>query len=506
MLLSLAPMILQRWNWRKGNLIDSANPACRTPRLDALIFLSYFKSELETLPLFQVYFFLAQTRMKFLVSLLTILAVSPLLILAQDSARVAPPDFPDSTLRVSNIIFAGNELTKDYVIEREMTLKVGSLLTREAVAYDINRIYSLQLFNKVDIHIIPDSANATLVVIVSERWYFYPFPIIGIRDHSWSHIYYGAGVVHTNFRGRKELVNIQFALGFDPYASVQYVNPAIDADHTLYFSSRVSYALQKNQSLLSLSSGPNFDERLIDGEITLGKRFSLYSTATTTLEYTHLSVSDNRAGRTLSPDGTDKFFSLHAAYIYDTRDLSEYSRLGTLATIGVSKYGLGDKYVNYQRYSVDVRRYIPIYFHSSFVFRIFGSAVQGGDDPNYGHVFFGYGDRIRGRFRTIVEGDNIVGTKAEVRFPIISPRYIRLEDIPIEQFRDIRYALYLTLFGDAGTVWYRNQPLVLNNFLSGYGAGLNLLLSYSFVARVEYAFGGPGFQHGEFILDLGASL
>ena len=444
--------------------------------------------------------------MRFPVFLLIAIAVSPFRILAQDSAQVALPDFPDSALHVSSIVIGGNELTKDFIIEREMSLKVGSLLTREAVAYDINRIYSLQLFNKVDIHVVPDSTTATLIVFVSERWYFYPFPIAGFKDHSWTHFYYGAGVVHTNFRGRNELVNTQFALGYDPYASVQYVDPAFDPDHNLYFSTKASYSIQKNLSLVSLSSGPNFDEKLIDGQVTFGKRFSLYTTVTATAEYTTLSVSDNRAGRTLSPNGTDNFFSLHADYIYDTRDLSEYSRLGTLATIDISKYGLDNKYVDYQRYSVDFRRYIPIYFNSSFVFRVFGSAVQGGDDPNYGHVFFGYGDRIRGRFQTIVEGDDILGAKTEIRIPIISPAYIRLEEIPIEQFRDIRYALYFTVFGDAGTVWYRNQPVMLNNFLSGYGVGLNLLLSYSFVGRIEYAFGGPGFHNGEFILDLGASL
>ena len=450
--------------------------------------------------------------MKVFPILLIACALSPLVSLAQDSAQAAPPDFPDSTLHVSNIIFAGNELTKDFIIEREMSLKPGSLLTREGVAYDINRIYSLQLFNKVEIHVIQDSTTATLIVFVSERWYFYPFPIAGFKDHTWTHLYYGAGVIHTNFRGRKELVNIQFALGYDPYASVQYVDPALDPENNLYFSTRASYSIQKNLSLVSLSSGPNFDEKLIDGQITFGKRFSLYTTITTTVEFTSLSVSDNRAGRTLSPGGTDNFVSLHADYVYDTRDLSEYSRLGTLATIDVSKYGLDDKYIDYQRYSVDFRRYIPIYFNSSFVFRIFGSAVQGGDDPNYGHVFFGYSERIRGRLRTIVEGDDIAGTKAEIRIPIISPAYLRLEEIPIEQFRDIRYALYFTLFGDAGRVWYRNQPIAVNSFfggnsfLSGYGAGLNMLLSYSFVARIEYAFGGPGFHNGELILDLGASL
>jgi len=444
--------------------------------------------------------------MRSLVLLLTAIAAFSPIIRAQDTSQAVPQDFPDSTLHVAAVVIGGNELTKDFIIEREMSLKVGSLLTREAVAYDINRIYSLQLFNKVDIHVVPDSTTATLIVFVSERWYFYPFPIAGFRDHTWTHFYYGAGIVHTNFRGRNELVNTQFALGYDPYVSVQYVDPSFDPEDHLYFSTKASYSIQKNLSLVSLASGPNFDEKLIDGQITFGKKFSLYSTTTLTVEYTNLSVSDNRAGRTLSPNGVDNFFSLHADYIYDTRDLSEYSRLGTLATFDVSKYGLGNKYVDYQRYSVDFRRYIPVYFNSSFVFRVFGSAVQGGDDPNYGHVFFGYADRIRGRFQTIVEGDDILGGKAEVRVPIISPAYLRFEEIPIEQFRDIRYALYFTLFADAGTVWYRNQPVMLDNFLSGYGAGLNLLLSYSFVGRIEYAFGAPGFHNGEFILDLGASL
>ena len=444
--------------------------------------------------------------MKSLLQLVVPLFLVAPLLHAQDSIRVAPLEYPDSTLRVANIILVGNELTRDFVIEREMSLRVGSLISREAIAYDINRIYSLQLFSKVDIQVVPDSATATLLVMVSERWYFYPFPIVGFRDHTWQHIYYGAGVVHTNFRGRKELVNAQAAAGYDPYVSLQYINPLIDVENNLYFSSRLAYSLQRNKSLLSLVAGPNFDERHIGAEITLGKRFSLFSTATTTLEYTHLNVSDNQAGRTLSPDGTDQFFAIHGMYLYDTRDLSEYSRIGTLARFTVSKYGLGGMYVNYQRYSVDLRRYIPVYFNSSFAFRLFGSAVQGGTVPNYGHSFFGYSDRIRGRFRTIVEGENVLGAKGELRIPLISPRYIRIEQIPIEQFRDIRYALYFAFFADAGTVWYREQPLAMNSFLSGFGAGLHFLLSYSFVARIEYAFGGPGLHNGEVILDLGAAL
>ncbi|MDE3058016.1 MAG: hypothetical protein KGJ59_08675 [Bacteroidota bacterium] len=437
---------------------------------------------------------------------------------AIDSLAVQPVEgvFPDSTLRVAKIIIAGNETTKGFVIKREMTLKVGSLITHRAIGYDINRIYSLRLFNRVDIEVIPDSSGnddgnkapdstATLLVLVNERWFFYPYPIFGLKDHSWSHLYYGLGVVHTNFRGRNEQVYAQFVLGYDPYVSFQYVNPLIEPEWNLFLNTKFQYAVIRNKSLVSLQNGPEFDERHVDGEIILGKRFSLFSTASASIEYTRIAVSDNRAGRTLSPSGTDSYLSFNAGYQYDTRDLGEYPGYGTLLTIGGSKLGLRQSEVNYQRYDVDYRRYIPMTGGVVFAARIFGSAVQGGTVPNYGHVFYGYNERLRGRFNDIKEGENIFGGNAELHIPIISPSYIRFEEIPIEQFQVIRYALYLALFADGGAAWYRNQPLALDRFLGGYGLGLHFLLSYSAVGRIEYAFPGKAGK-GELILDVGAAF
>ncbi len=419
--------------------------------------------------------------------------------------RTAAPSFPDSALHVSKIIIAGNEKTKNFVIEREMSLKVGSLITRRAVAYDINRIYSLRLFNRVDIQVIPDSTTATLLVLVNERWFFYPFPIVGLKDHLWSHLYYGAGLVHSNFRGRNEQLYAQFALGYDPFVSLQYVNPLIEPEWNLFLNTKFQYGSVKNKSLISLENGPEFDERHLDGEVIIGKRLSLFSTATASIEYTTITVSDNRAGRTLSPSGTDSYFSFNATYGYDTRDLGEYPGYGTLLSLGASKLGFGQSEVNYQRYDVDYRRYIPTVWGIVLAGRLFGSAVQGGLVPNYGHVYYGYNERIRGRFKTVEEGENIAGGNMELHIPIISPSYLRIEQIPIEQFRVVRYALYFALFADGGNVWYRNDPLALDRILGGYGFGLHFLLSYSAVGRIEYAFPGRA-GNGELLLDIGAAF
>lgn len=416
--------------------------------------------------------------------------------------------FPDSAYRVAQVIYSGNELTKDYVIEHEMSLKPGSLITHQDLQYDINRIYSLRLFTKVDIEVLPDSGDrATLSVIVVERWYFYPFPVIGIKDRDFSKYYYGLGLAHNNVAGNNVQLFGAFAFGYDPFVSINYINPLFDVDNKIFLGLRAYYTEQKNRSILSLSGLPDFDEQRSGGEITIGKRFSLFTLITAKAEFLNLRVTDNRAGRTLSANGRDEFYSLHLTYFYDTRDLKEYARYGSYFSVSLSKFGLLENDVDYQRLAFDLRRFIPTWSNIILAGRLFGNFAGGGEVPNYGHMFFGYMERIRGHFKRILEGEHLAGGVIETHIPIISPRYVHFDFIPFEQFKDVRYALNASIFGDIGNTWHRTEPMALNRFYSGYGAGLHLLLSYSAVARVEFGipYGQP-FSKGEIILDLGAAL
>jgi outer membrane protein assembly factor BamA len=428
--------------------------------------------------------------------------------LSAQEVTVPQFSFPDSTYRVGQVIYIGNELTKYYIIEQEMSLKPGALITYADLQYDINRVYSLRLFTKVHIDVLPDSGGlATLSVLVTERWFFYPFPVLGIKDRDFSKYYYGLGLAHNNVAGDNVQIYGAFALGYDPFVSINYVNPQIDPVNRIFFSFRAYYTEQRNRSLVSLAGAPNFDERRSGAEITIGRRFSLFTLITMKGEFLNLSVTDNRAGRTLSPGGRDEFYSLHTAYFYDSRDLKEYAKLGTLIGIGISKFGLFEKDVDYQRYSFDLRTFVPAGEALTVAGRVFGNFAYGGTVPNYGHTFFGYSERIRGHFNTILEGEHIAGAVLEAHIPIISPRYVRFEQIPFEQFKDMRYALNFAFFADAGNTWHRTEPTALNRFYTGYGAGFHLLLGYSAVGRVEFAvpYGSP-FSKGEIILDLGAAL
>ena len=207
----------------------------------------------------------------------------------------------DSSLSVSKIVIVGNENTKDFVILREMSVRAGSRLDVEALEQDRKRIYSLQLFNKVDVDYTAEGSEATVVVKVSERWYIFPFPVIGFKYHDIKNFYYGAALIHQNFRGRNEKVMAAAAFGYDPWFNVSYQNPKLTDDDDLFLRVQLSLNHMRNQN----SSQGEYDQQILSGTASLGKRFGLFTTLTGQVGYDELKVGDTGPGRTLSPDGKD---------------------------------------------------------------------------------------------------------------------------------------------------------------------------------------------------------
>jgi hemolysin activation/secretion protein len=165
--------------------------------------------------------------------------------------------------------------------------------------------------------------------------------------------------------------------------------------------------------------------------------------------------------------------------------------------------GLGESVVDYSRINMDIQKYYPIVLNASFCFRTFAVANFGPIIPFYAHQYYGYGERIRGYFYEIMEGENIWGFSTEIRVPILGPKYYVIEDFPIPEFSILRYALCFNIFYDAGEVWNR-KDFMFNKIKSGFGFGLNFLLPYSVVLRAEYGFNQK--LKGEFIFDAGVSF
>jgi outer membrane protein assembly factor BamA len=417
-----------------------------------------------------------------------------------DTAQI----IPDSVYRVGSVTVFGNEETKDFVILREMTLQPGEFITKELINYDQSRIYSLGLFNRVIIHVVAAGENTgDLVIEVSERWYIFPFPIFGLRDHDWKKAYYGGGILHSNFRGRNEKLYATFTLGYDPSFAVSYRNPFLASDGSYQFDTRIAFDNIRNRSISAQMGGENFDEKHFSLLVSLGRRFGINHAIWLTAGGEIVKVSSYQPGRTISMDGQDVYPFGAISYTYDTRDLFEYPAMGSFFKLNIKKYGFPGNDLDVVRYSTDFRHYQPVFSPLVLTGRLFTDWAAAGRTPSYNRVYFGYAERIRGHFKEVKEGENLLGFSAELHCPVYGPVYYSADYLPAE-FRILKFGIIAAIFADAGTVWFRNEPLALNTFAKGYGGGIHFLLPYSVVLRVDYAWNEA--RHGEFIIDLGTSF
>ncbi len=417
------------------------------------------------------------------------------------TTEFTPP--PDSLFVVDSIAVLGNRKTKEHVLLREMTLREGNLITREGMEYDKSRIYSLGLFTRVEMgYRTTEPPKATLVILVSERWYLYPFPLVGIKDRDWKKFYFGGGITHQNFRGRNEKLYLALILGYDPAVMFSYKNPLIDGDNNYFLSTGLAWRVVRNRSLLA--GGPNFDERHFNVSVEVGKRIGIAHTVWVSGGYEIVKVSDYAAGRTISSSGTDAFPIFGAGYSYDTRDLEEYAMYGSFVRATLTKSGVPGQEIDFVRYALDCRRFVPITPRLTIAGRLFGDFAAGGLLATYSRVYLGYSERVRGHFSEIYEGEQQVGGSLELRLTVLQPRYITVDVIPIPEFAVWKFGIAAALFADAGTVWFRGQPFALNSFVRGYGVGIHFLLPYGFVLRTEYALNEV--RRGEFILDFTAAF
>ena len=345
-------------------------------------------------------------------------------------------------LIVKSISIIGNETTVPHVILREMSLQVGDTLTQAVLQHDRDQIYNLGLFNKVDVTYQRDSIFADVVVTVSERWYFIPYPIFGAKYHDITKWYYGVGVMHQNFRGRNEKLYGNFGLGYDQWLSFTYQNPKITDDDDLFFATTAS--IQKLHNLDTANG--EYSNNNYSVQTTMGKRYGFYQTVYLNAGYNVWQVSEPQGGRTGSASGRDAFLSASMQYWYDTRNNHEYTTDGTLLKLILTKYGFGESDVNLVQANFDFRKFFGWGNENGIGFRVYGDDITGGNVPAYLHTFFGYGDRIRGYFYQVIEAEGKAIASVELRLPILTPRYFVADFIQIPQFQQLRYWIVLRHF------------------------------------------------------------
>ncbi len=424
-------------------------------------------------------------------------------------SRAQTPERLPATVR--EVIIRGNVRTQPQIILREMGLRPGVRLSDEGLLRDRERVYNLQLFNRVDVDAHQRGDSADVYVTVDERWYIYPYPVFDLVHRDPKKLVYGVGVTHQNLAGLNQKLFFEGVLGYDQWAMGTYRNPRFLGMEDLSFQGKVGYF---DQHPLSRDSAVEYRQVAAVAGSSVGKRFGFYEsvTAGAGIELWDVPLpalplrqaGDGAVHRTASSNGRDLFLTAYVQYVFDRRNLREYPTEGAFFSAVLSKDGFGESQVNLTHIGMDARRYDPVIDDLVLASRVYGRWTNGGVVPTYRHVFFGYEERLRGSFLTVREGERQVGGNLELRFPLLSPRYYEARFIPMPQFSVLRYGLYLGLFVDAGAVWYRTQSFASAPWAGGAGAGLHFILPYGLTVRTEWAVDRTG--NGELVLDVGASF
>ena len=266
---------------------------------------------------------------------------------------------------------------------------------------------------------------------------------------------------------------------------------------------RLAVSRVRNRSVLAQALLGDFNEKHFGTSGTIGRRFGISHTLWATLGYELVDISDKNSGQTISLDGVDAFPVSILGYMFDTRDLREYPSAGQFVRFSVTKVGWPSKSLDLIRYGADLRAFTSVPLGATLGVRLFADCVAGSPTPSYNRVYFGYGERIRGHFKEIMEGESQVGAVAELRYPLLLPRYFAVGFAP-KGFGLWRFGISAAIFADAGTAWFRGQPVLLKAFARGYGGGLHFLLPYSVVLRTEVAWNEA--RRSQYIIDVGTSL
>lgn len=436
----------------------------------------------------------------------------------------------DSTIKIyiGKILITGNDITEDDVILRELETREEGLLDTEKLKRDMQRLYNLNLFNKVDIFPVLDKANiVNLIIDVNEQFYFLPIPQGGLKEGSFKKLWGGMNIIWRNFQGLNHTTGLSFGIGYEPFISFYYINPWIFGDNRYFynFETRYSRNVLRNPNSIDTALNtytkdniPTYNNNNFATRIVFGKFLNPNFSAGLGIQYDYVETSKYIKGNTVSKDGSDSYLSGTLLIRYDTRDYNRYSLFGSYYDLSLNRYGILSDVIDINKVRIDLRRFIPVIMNGSNLFSfnarlLTAFSFGGGEIPVYLKENFGYSDIIRGWNDYIFEGDNKIGFFTEVRIPILTPKIVDGKDhilfnkIKLLRNYSYRYGLYVTLFFDTGTTCEKNENLFNKKFRGGYGLGLNLLLPFEIIGRIDYGLRKSGGRYfGQFIFSLDSAF
>lgn len=451
----------------------------------------------------------------------------------------------DSSLYViRSISYSGNKQTKVFIMDRELSFKVGDTLTgtdfQQRSERSQENLLNTALFNFVTVHssCLNDSSAGKIIPVsitinVKERWYTWPAPIFDVAEqnfnvwwrngHNLNRASYGFFLWRYNFRGRKESIALICRFGYSQQFGGQYAIPYFNKAHTFGVTFTGTYTLNhevsyntENNKLVYYKDQDHRIRGQTAGSIMFSKRNGLYIKQTLDLRYTNLTVTDTVTD--LAPDyfiagkSSMEYFTISYHITRDYRDIKAYPLTGNFEELEITKHGLGilaDEKLNLFVVAASVKGYAQLFRNTYGSAMIRARWIPPSKVPYYHQRALGFSDFIRGYEYYVIDGQSYVVAKASIRYAIMKPHVFKFSFLPVEKFNTLHLAIYGGLFADAGYVddnesISSDRNFLGNDFLFGYGAGIDIVTYYDIALRLEYSFNRRN-ENGLFV-HLGAAF
>ena len=429
-------------------------------------------------------------------------------------------DDPDGTINISikegtinRILIAGNEKTKDFVIERNVLSEPGMVYNENLLKEDIVRLYASQAFKDVTREITPceDMPDTYDITINVQEQRTANISIGGGLD-TVTGVFGSLGIADNNFRGRNQRVSLNGLVGSGVILNDASIMRRMNLQVELSFFE--PYFFNADTSLMSKLFYRDFGsyqvplaiERRVGGEITVAHRVkrNRHLTSTFSLGVENIDVSEGDFNKIASLyqkynipieerakqlDG-GLFMSLSPALIFDTREGGTVTRKGTIASLRFDEeIGLIDFGKTHGKLTGSFKHYIPMGKKSSLSFTVKGGGrIHGDDMPEVMMYRLGGPYTIRGfKMSGVGTGESFIMGSAEFATPIPFLDRTRLAR-KVNFLNNIRF----TVWADAGKIF---NPTITNTLydrpLEAISAGVGLKLYIPGMGPLSIDYGIP---------------
>ena len=429
---------------------------------------------------------------------------------------------------IDDVILSGNKRTKDAIILRELDVIAGdTLFYTDTVSWQLEnekRILSTGLFTNVSVELGPLEGHdqRDIVITLQENWYIYPNFIFDLADRNFSvwwneqnrsldRVNYGARLNHINLTGNRDNLRLTTQFGFTKKFEIDYSLPYLDKKQRLGIASNITYTENREIGFETIGNKTIFhreaDERILLRRFRVGSRLSyrhdLYQFHSLKLEY-HRNGIDQFVATELNQDyflhGEEaiRFFTLDYDYSIDKRIFSFYPEGGFLIGGHLKKEGLGI-FNEFDNFFIEVRGESYIQPIKNL---IWANQIKAKTNINRRRVAFanntglGYnGNVVSGYELYVVDGTDFILHKSSLRWKAVDHIFNLNKAMPLSQFKKMNFKLYLKFNFDSG---YVNEPTYLDtNFLNnqwifGYGPGIDIMLFNTHLFSFEYSFNELG--------------